>query len=99
MLGILKAYGIPDQIIEAVSKIDKDTQAKVIPPNGETELFDILTGIIQGDTLAPYLFVVGFFKIIFNFPLGSSINCREMELGFHFEGRKSRRIGLDDIRL
>ena len=61
MLRILKAYGIPDQIIEAVSKIDKDTQAKVIPPNGEIELFDILTGIIQGDTLAPYLFVVGFF--------------------------------------
>ena len=99
MLSILKSNGIPYQLIKAVSKIDRDTQAKVIPPNGESELFDILTGIIQGDTLAPYC--GWFLLIVFNFPLRRAINnyCREKELGFHFERRKSRRIGPEDIRL
>ena len=31
-----------------------DTKANV----GETELFDILAGVLQGDTLAPYLFII-----------------------------------------
>ena len=36
----------------------KNTMVKVISPNGETELFEILAGVLQGDTLAPYLFVI-----------------------------------------
>ena len=27
-------------------------------PDGETEFFRILTGVLQGDTLAPYLFIM-----------------------------------------
>ena len=58
MLKILKAYGIPDQIVKAIGGMYEDTRAKVISPDGETDLFDILAGVLQGDTLAPYLFVV-----------------------------------------
>ena len=27
-------------------------------PDGDTEYFDIVAGVLQGDTLAPYLFII-----------------------------------------
>ena len=58
MLKILKACDIPDQIVAEAGNMHENTiKAKVFPSDGETELFDILTGVAQGDTLAPYLFV------------------------------------------
>ena len=36
------------------------TYAKVIIPDGETETLGILDGVLQGDTLVPYLFVIVF---------------------------------------
>ena len=66
----------------------ENTRAKVISPNGETDLFDILAGVLQGDTLAPYLFV-----IVLDYALRMAIDGKEEELGFHLERKKSRRIG------
>ena len=89
MLKILKAYGIPDLIVEAIGKMYENTRAKVISPDGETDLFDILAGVLQGDTLAPYLFV-----IVLDYAwLRMAIDGKEEELGFHLERRKCRRIG------
>ena len=88
MLKILKAYGIPDLIVEAIGKMYENTRAKVISPDGETDLFDILAGVLQGDTLEPYLFV-----IVLDYALRMAIDGKEEELGFHLERRKSRRIG------
>ena len=31
---------------------------KVSPPDGDIEYFDIVAGVLQGDTLAPYLFII-----------------------------------------
>ncbi len=45
-------------IVEAVGKMYENTKAKVVSPDGETELFDLLAGVLQGDTLAPYLFII-----------------------------------------
>ena len=64
-----------------------DTKAKVLSPDGETELFDILAGVLQGDTLAPYLFIKSL-----DYALGKAINGREEELGFQIQRRQSRRI-------
>ena len=36
----------------------KNTQAFVRSPDGDTEFFDIIAGVLQGDTLAPYLFII-----------------------------------------
>ena len=36
----------------------ENTRAKVISPDGETEMFEIKAGVLQGDTLAPYLFAI-----------------------------------------
>ena len=88
MLKILKAYGIPDLIVETIGKMYEYTRAKVISPDGETDLFDILAGVLQGDTLAPYLFV-----IVLDYALRMAIDGKEEELGSHLERRKSRRIG------
>ena len=88
MLKILRAYGIPDQIVRAVSIMYEDTKAKVISPDGETDTFDIVAGVLQGDILAPNLFVV-----VLDYALRKAISGREEELGFQLVRRQSRRIG------
>ena len=57
MFEILALYGFPDKIIKAIKALYSNTKAKVITPDGETDLFDIVAGVLQGDTLAPLLFV------------------------------------------
>ena len=44
MEEILLAYGLP--------------KVKVRSPDGKTDYFDIVAGVLQGDTLAPYLFII-----------------------------------------
>ena len=54
----MEAYGIPPQIIKAVNTMYKDNEAQVLSPDGDTEFFQIQAGILQGDTLAPLLFIL-----------------------------------------
>ena len=58
MEQILLAYGIPKEKVDAIMMLYKNTRAKVRSPDGDTDFFDILAGVLQGDTLAPFLFVV-----------------------------------------
>ena len=36
----------------------RNTNVKVRSPDGDTDYFDIASGVQQGDTLAPYLFII-----------------------------------------
>ena len=36
----------------------RNTKVKVLSPDGDTDYFDIVAGVLQGDTLAPYLFII-----------------------------------------
>ena len=36
----------------------KNTKVKVRSQDGDTDNFDIVSGVLQGDTLAPYLFII-----------------------------------------
>ena len=36
----------------------RNTNVKVRSPDGDTDYFDIVTGVLQGDTLPPYLFII-----------------------------------------
>ena len=36
----------------------KNTKVKVRSLNGDTDYLDIVTGVLQGDTLAPYLIII-----------------------------------------
>ena len=38
--------------------IYNDNKVKVRSPDGDTEYFDIVAGVLQGDKLAPYLFII-----------------------------------------
>ena len=58
LMQILRAYGIPDTIVDAINILYMDTVAQVLSPDGDTDFFKILAGVLQGDTLAPFLFIV-----------------------------------------
>lgn len=87
MVKILRAYGIPEKVTQAIAAGYASTRAKVLSPDGETDYFDILAGVLQGDTLAPYLFI-----ITLDYSLRRAISGREEELGFTLVPRKSRRV-------
>ena len=87
MLKILRAYGIPEQLVNAIGQMYENTIAKVV-----SDLFGLLAGVLQGDTLVPYLFVIAL-----DYVLRIAIDDREEDLGFHLEKRKSRRVGPEVI--
>ena len=87
MMKILKAYDIPPNLLRTISKLYEDTRVRVITPDGETEFFKIIAGVLQGDTLAPYLFA-----IVLDYVLRNTFSGREEELGFKLQKRKSRRV-------
>ena len=87
MIRILKAYGIPDIIVNTIEDTYQGTKAKVTTSDGDTDEFDILVGVLQGDTLAPYLFI-----IVLDYCLRAAIKGREEELGFTIKPRRSRRV-------
>ena len=57
-MKILRAYGIPDKLVSLIEKMYKGTLAKVLTKDGLTDAFHIQAGVMQGDTLAPYLFII-----------------------------------------
>ena len=58
MEQILLAYNIPKETIAAITILYRNTKVKVCSPDGDTEYFDIVARVQQGDTLAPYLFII-----------------------------------------
>ena len=46
MIKILEAYGIPEKLIIAVRTLHKNTRARVLTPDGQTDYFDILAGVL-----------------------------------------------------
>ena len=43
----MAAYSIPTELINVIDILYKDTRAKVISPDGETEYFNIVAGLLQ----------------------------------------------------
>ena len=58
MEQILLPHGIPKETVASITFLYRNTIVKVRSPDGDTEYFDIVAGILQGDTLAPYLFII-----------------------------------------
>ena len=86
MMKILKAYSVPPKLLTAVEEMYDSTRAKVITPDGETDFFEIKAGVLQGDTLAPYLFA-----IVLDYVLRKTFTGKEKELGFTLQRKRSRR--------
>ena len=58
MEQILLVYGLPKETIAAIMVLYKNRKVKVRSPDADTDYFDIVAGVLQGDTLATYLFIV-----------------------------------------
>ena len=81
MKQILLAYGIP----KAITILYRNTKVKVRSPDGDIEYFDIVAGVLQGDTLALHLFI-----ICLDYVLRTSID-KIRENGFELTKKRSRR--------
>jgi hypothetical protein len=55
---IILLYGVPQQLVSAIMALYINTTACVRTSDGLTDNFATSSGILQGDTLAPFLFVV-----------------------------------------
>ena len=58
MEQILLAYGLPEETVAAIMILYRNPKVKVRSPDGDTDYFDIVAGVLQGDTVAPYLFII-----------------------------------------
>ena len=63
----------------------RKTKVKVRSPDGDTDYFDIVAGVLQGDTQVPYLFI-----IYLDYVLRTSID-KIKENGFKLTKERSRR--------
>ena len=85
MEQILLACGLPKETVAAITILYRNTKVKVRSPDGDAEYFDIVAGVWQGDTLAPYLFI-----ICLDYVLRTSID-KIRENGFELTKKRSRR--------
>ena len=85
MEQILLVYGIPKETVAAIMILYRNTKVKVRSPDRDTKYFDIVAGVLEGDTLAPYLFI-----ICLDYVLRTLID-RIRENGFELTKTRSRR--------
>ena len=85
MEQILLAYGLPKETVAAITILCRNTKVKVRSPDGDTEYFDIVVGVLQGDMLAKYLFI-----ICLDYVLRTSID-KIRENSFVLKKKRSRR--------
>ena len=69
----------------------RNTKVKVRPQGGDTDYFDIVAGVLQGDTLATCLFM-----ICLNYVLRTSVG-KMKENGFKLTKERSRRYSAKTI--
>ena len=85
MEQILQAYGLPKETVAAIMILYRNIKVKVHSPDGDTEYFDIVAGVLQGDTPASYLYI-----ICLDYVLRTSID-KIRENGFKLTKKRSRR--------
>ena len=73
------------ETIAAIMILYRNTKVKVGSPDGDTEYFDIVAGVLQGDTQAPYLFIN-----CLDYVIRTSID-KIWENGFELTKKRSKR--------
>ena len=89
MEQIQLAYRLPKETVAAI--LYRNTKVKVRSADRDTEYFDIVAGVLQGDTLAPYLFI-----ICLDYVLRTSID-KIRENGFELTKKRSKRYSAKTI--
>ena len=70
----------------------KNTKIKVRSPDGDTDYIDVLAGVLQGDTLAPYLFIICLY-----YAVRTSVDLMK-ENGLTLAKERSRRYPVQTIK-
>ena len=91
MEQILLAYGLSKETVEAIMMLYRNSKVKVCSPDGDTDHFDIIAGLLQGDTLVSYLF-----NICLDYVLRTSID-KIKENDFELTKERSRRYPAQTI--
>ena len=84
MEQILLTYSLPKETVAATMILYRNTKVKVRSPDEDTDSFDIVAGILQGDTLGSYLFIIRL-----DYELRTSID-KIKENGFKLTKERSR---------
>ena len=85
MEQILLAYGIPKETVSAITILYRNTKMKVCSPDGDTDYFDIVAGVLQGNTLAACLFIISLDYVL------RTLIDKIKENGFELTKKRSRR--------
>ena len=91
MEEILIANGLPEETVADVMMLYKTMKVKVCSPDGDTDFLDIVTGVLQRDTLALYLFI-----ICLDYILRTSIDLMK-ENGYTLAKARSKRYSVQTI--
>ena len=92
MEQILLDYGLPKETVAAIMMLYKNTKVKVRSPDGDTDYFDIVAGVLQGETLAPYLFI-----FFLDYVLRTYIDLMKKKNSFKLAKERSRRYPAQTI--
>ena len=84
MLCILRAYYVPDRVDQAIGLVYDGTCARVLMPDGNTDYFETLAGVLQGNMLTTFPFI-----IVLDYITRQAIDGKE-ELSFKLDWRRSR---------
>ena len=85
MEQILLVYGLPKETVAAIIMLYRNIKLKARSPDGDTDYIDIVAGVLQGNSLAPYLFIT-----YLDYVLRTSID-KIKENGFELTKKRSRR--------
>ena len=91
MEQILLAYGLPKETVAAIMMLHRNTNVNVRSPDGDKDYSDIVASVLEGDILAPCLFI-----ICLNYVLRTSIN-KMNENGFKLTQERSRKYPAQTI--
>ena len=58
MFAMIEHYGIPNKIVSAIRVLYDQSTSQVYIQGQLSEAFDFTTGVLQGDVLAPFIFIV-----------------------------------------
>ena len=58
MFSVLRHYGIPETTVNAIQVLYSNSSSAVIVDGSISDPFDVTTGVLQGDVLAPFLFII-----------------------------------------
>ena len=84
LLDTLVEFGVPEYLITAVMSLYRGSTVQVVTKDGLTDKIHVDRGVLQGDTLAPYLFIMVMDRVLKRARIDPA-------WGYHVRGRRSSR--------